>query len=95
MYGNIQRVRRTVSSNFPGVARKPFAKSATIGLGEEDSERHEPDEDAEEEEEHPARVDALLARALALHLLRHRDERPGRPPSPTIARNVFGIRNAV
>src|ERR1039458_8667963 len=31
MYGNIQRVSRTVSSNFPGVVLKPLAKSATIG----------------------------------------------------------------
>ncbi len=30
-YGNIQRVSRTASSNFPGVALKPFANSATIG----------------------------------------------------------------
>ncbi len=60
---------------LPGSRLEAVREERDDRFREEDAQGHEADDDADEEDEHPARVDALLAGTLPLDLLRHRDER--------------------
>ncbi len=80
MYGKSQRVSVTVRSNLPGRRLEPLREERHEERRRGDADRRQGDQDEDEEGQHPSRVDAFLPRPLALHLLRHRDERPREPP---------------